>query len=163
VKSNPGTPEPQAADLAVVFFESFSQENPGKFPAAVEQATPDGGTESVVQPVGDGSDIQTTFFDMWRQDHPDVALQDVPGDMVTASGSGLDPHITLDNARYQLDRVSGKWAADLRRDPVEVQKEIERILADHTSAPFGGLFGEKIVNVLEVNLELQKHFGAPAS
>jgi K+-transporting ATPase ATPase C chain len=59
--------------------------------------------------------------------------------------------------------VAGKWAADLKRDPAEVQKEIERILAEHTSAPLAGLFGEKIVNVLEVNLELNERFGAPPS
>ena len=163
VKSNPGTPEPKAADLAVVFFESFSKDNPGKFPAAVNQPTQEGKTQSVIQPVAAGTDIQSTFFDMWRQEHPDVALQDVPGDLVTASGSGLDPHITLENARFQLERVAGKWAADLKRDPAEVQKEIERVLAEHTSAPMAGLFGEKIVNVLEVNLELNKRFGAPPS
>jgi K+-transporting ATPase ATPase C chain len=140
-----GTAEPQAADLAVVFFESFSKENPGQFPLA------------------SGTDIQSTFFDMWRQDHADAALQDVPGDLVTASGSGLDPHISLENARFQLDRVAGKWASELSRDRGEVQKEIERILEEHTSAPFGGLVGEKVVNVLEVNLDLRKHFGEPAS
>jgi K+-transporting ATPase ATPase C chain len=163
VKQNPATPEPKAADLAVVFFESFSKDNPGKFPAAVDQPTPDGKTQTVIQPVAAGTDIQSTFFDMWRQEHPDVALQEVPGDLVTASGSGLDPHITLENARFQLERVAGKWAADLKRNPAEVQKEIERVLADHTSAPFAGLFGEKIVNVLEVNLELNRRFGAPPS
>jgi potassium-transporting ATPase KdpC subunit len=59
--------------------------------------------------------------------------------------------------------VAGKWASDLGRNPAAVQKEIAAILDAHTSAPFGGLVGEKIVNVLEVNLELQKHFGARAS
>jgi potassium-transporting ATPase KdpC subunit len=163
VKSNPGTPQPKAADLAVVFFESFSKENPGKFPSAVTVTGPDGKSQSAIQPVAEGSDIQSTFFDMWRQENPDVPLQDVPGDMVTASGSGLDPHISLDNAHFQLERVAGKWASDLKRDPADVQKEIERILADHTSAPLGGLVGEKVVNVLEVNLDLRKHFGDPAS
>jgi len=163
VKSNPGTPEPKAADLAVVFFESFSKDNPGKFPSAVSSTSPDGKVTSSIQPVGEGSDIQSTFFDMWRQEHADVALEDVPGDMVMASGSGLDPHISLDNAHFQLERVAGKWAANLNRNPADVQKEIERILDDHTSAPFGGLVGEKMVNVLEVNLDLRKHFGEPAS
>jgi K+-transporting ATPase ATPase C chain len=162
VKSS-GTAEPKAADLAIVFFESFSKENPGKFPSAVSTTTADGKTQSSIQPVGEGSDIQSTFFDMWRQEHADAALQDVPGDMVTASGSGLDPHISLDNAHFQLDRVASKWATDLNRSPADVQKEIERILDDHTSAPFGGLIGEKLVNVLEVNLDLRKHFGEPAS
>jgi K+-transporting ATPase ATPase C chain len=162
VKSS-GTAEPKAADLAIVFFESFSKENPGKFPSAVSTTTADGKTETSIQPVGEGSDIQSTFFDMWRQENPDVALQDVPGDMVTASGSGLDPHISLANARFQLDRVASKWATNLNRNPADVQQEIERILNDHTSAPFGGLVGEPVVNVLEVNLDLQKHFGEPTS
>ena len=162
VKSS-GTTEPKAADLAVVFFESFSKENPGKFPVAVSVVAPDGTTASALAPAGEGSDIQATFFDMWRQEHPQVALQDVPADMVMASGSGLDPHISLDNARFQLDRVAGKWAADLQRDPAEVRKQIEGMIAAHTAAPFDGLVGEKFVNVLEVNLDLRQKFGEPRS
>src|ERR1700687_3650097 len=104
IKDNPATPEPKSADLAMVFFESFSKENPGKFPSAVQHQTKDGKTETVIEPVKEGSDIQSNFFDMWRQDHADADLQDVPADMVMASGSGLDPDITLDNAMYQLDR-----------------------------------------------------------
>jgi K+-transporting ATPase ATPase C chain len=98
---------------------------------------------------------------MWRQDHPDAALQDIPGDMVTTSGSGLDPHISLQNAEYQLDRVSAKWAADLKHDPATTRKEIEQILNDNASAPFGGIAGDKFVNVLEVNLALCKMYGTP--
>ena len=108
IKANPGTPQPKAADLAVVFFETFSKENPGRFPSAVTQVGADGKPQTTIEPVKDGSDIQSIFFDMWRQDHPDADLQDVPGDMVTTSGAGLDPHITLQNAEYQLDRVSAK-------------------------------------------------------
>ena len=99
---------------------------------------------------------------MWREDHPDADLEDVPGDMVTASGSGLDPHITLQNAEFQLDRVSSKWAANLKRDPAAVRKEIGEILQKNASAPFGGLAGEKFINVLEVNLELRKRYGEPS-
>jgi K+-transporting ATPase ATPase C chain len=99
---------------------------------------------------------------MWRQDHPDADLQDVPGDLVTASASGLDPHITLKNAEFQVERVAAKWAADLKRDPAEVRKEIEQILQQNASAPFNGIAGEKLVNVLEINLELRKRFGAPS-
>ncbi len=162
IKDNPGTPEPKAPDLAVVFFESFSKENPGRFPSAVTNQLPGGKTETVIQPVKDGSDIQSNFFDLWRQDHADADLQDVPGDMLTTSASGLDPHITLQNAEYQLDRVAAKWAADTKRNPADVRNEIEGILQDSATAPFGGLVGEKIINVLEVNLELRKRYGAPA-
>jgi K+-transporting ATPase ATPase C chain len=91
-----------------------------------------------------------------------VELNDVPGDLVTTSASGLDPHISLQNAEFQMDRVAPKWAADLKRDPAAVRAEIEQILQANAAAPWGGLIGEKFINVLQVNLELRKHFGAPS-
>jgi potassium-transporting ATPase KdpC subunit len=162
IKDNPGTAKPQASDLAVVFFETFSKENPGEFPAAMDHQE-GGKSVTKIEPVKDGADIQSTFFDMWRQENPTADLQNVPGDMVTTSGSGLDPHITLENAEFQLDRVASKWAQDTKREPAQVRGEIEQILQDKTQAPMYGLWGEKIVNVLEVNLELRKHFGAPSA
>jgi potassium-transporting ATPase KdpC subunit len=162
IKQNPGTPNPQPSDLAIVFFETFSKDNPGKFPSTVTKNLPGGKTQSVVEPVTAGSDIQSNFFDMWRQEHADADLQDVPGDMVTTSGSGLDPHISMQNAEYQLDRVASKWAADTKRDPKQVRSEIEQILQQDASAPMGGLFGESIINVLQVNLELRNKYGAPS-
>jgi K+-transporting ATPase ATPase C chain len=162
IKDNPATPQPKADDLAVIFFENFSKENPGKFPSAVTRKGAGGKDQTTIEPVKDGSDIQSIFFDMWRQDHPEADLQDIPGDLVTTSGSGLDPHITLQNAKYQLDRVAPQWAANLKRDPNVVRKEIEQILQKNASAPWFGLAGEKFVNVLEVNLELRKRYGAPS-
>ena len=162
MKDNPGTPQPKAVDLAVVFFENFSQKYSGKFPSFVMRTGPKGGTEKMIEPVNTGTDIQSVFFDMWREEHPSVDLQDVPGDLVTTSGSGLDPHITLQNAEYQLDRIASKWAATMKRDPAAVRKEIEQILQKNASAPWFGLAGEKIVNVLEVNLDLRKRYGTPS-
>jgi K+-transporting ATPase ATPase C chain len=162
IKDNPGTSQPKAPDLAVVFFENFSKENPGKFLSAVTHKGADGKDQMTIEPVKDGSDIQSIFFDMWRQDHPGADLQEVPGDFVTASGSGLDPHITLQNAEYQLDRVASKWAANLKRDPNVVRKEIEEILQRNASAPWFGLAGEEFLNVLEVNLKLRERYGAPS-
>jgi K+-transporting ATPase ATPase C chain len=161
LKDNPSIPQPKPEDMAVVFFASFSEENPGKFPSAVTRAGADGKTETSVEPVGSGSDIQSIFFDMWRQEHPDIELQEVPGDMVTASASGLDPHISLQNAEYQLDQVAAQWATRLKRDPAEVRKELEAILQENASAPWWGLAGEKFVNVLEVNLKIRNKYGAP--
>jgi len=160
IKNNPGTPQPKAPDLAVVFFETFSKENPGRFPSAVTHQA-GGKTITTIEPVKDGTDIQSNFFDLWRQEHPAADLQDVPGDMVTTSGSGLDPHITLENAEYQVDRVSSKWAQDLKRDPGQVHQEIEQMLQQHEIVPMHGIWGEKIVNVLELNLELRNRYGAP--
>jgi K+-transporting ATPase ATPase C chain len=99
---------------------------------------------------------------MWRTDHADAPLQDLPGDMLTTSGSGLDPHITLQNAEYQLDRVASKWASDTKRDAAGVRTEIEKLLQDKSFAPFNGLAGEKLINVLEVNLELRNRYGSPS-
>lgn len=133
---------PKAGQLAapdVVAY--FKQQNPGKAPAA---------------------DTAATYFNAWRQAHPDADLQDVPGDMVTTSASGLDPHITLKNAEFQLGRVAGKWAADLKRDPAAVSAEIEQLLQKNASAPWEGLIGDKFINVLEVNLALRTKYGAPS-
>ena len=161
VKGNPDTPAPAAADLAVIFFDDWSASAPGKFPSAVEHTGPDGKSAKAIEPVAEGSDIQSIFFDMWRQEHPDVVLEDVPGDLVTTSGSGLDPHITLQNARFQLDRVADAWAKDTRRDPGQIRREIDQVLQQKAFAPLGGLVGEQMVNVLEVNLELRKRYGEP--
>jgi potassium-transporting ATPase KdpC subunit len=162
VKANPGTPQPKPTDLAVVFFEHFSKDHPGMFPSAVTHKDAKGADVTAIEPVKTGSDIQSTFFLMWREEHPDVQLASVPGDYVTASGSGLDPDITLENAEFQLDRVAGKWAQDLKRDPAQLKQEIDGMLQQHASSPGGGLFGEPIVNVLEINLALRSRYGAPS-
>jgi len=146
-------------ELAVAFLESFSRENPGSFPCDV--SPPGAGVRSTIEPLRTGREIQSMFFDMWRQDHPDEDVEEVPGDMVTTSASGLDPDITLENAKYQLDRVASSWASDLKRDKAVVQQEINQILQDNAAAPFWGLAGEKLINVLEVNLELRKRYGPP--
>ena len=58
-------------------------------------------------------------------------------------------------------RIAAKWADDTKHDAGNVRKDIEQILQNNVSAPFGGLAGEKLVNVLEVNLELCKRYGLP--
>jgi potassium-transporting ATPase KdpC subunit len=156
---NPDNQSPSPSDLAVVFFENFSKENPGKFLSAVTKTDDKGKSTTTIETITEGSDIQSTFFDLWRQEHPDAELQDVPGDMVTTSGSGLDPHITLDNALFQLDRVAAAWAKKVDGDEGKVHKEIERLLHDKSFAPLGGLAGEPLVNVLELNVSLQGRYG----
>jgi len=159
IEMNPGSSQPTAEDLAMLFFEDFSRNNPGRFPSAAVGTGLSPQSHRKVKPIKEGSEIQSIFFDMWRQDHPDEDLYEIPGDMVTTSGSGLDPHITLENAEHQLDRISTKWAANLERDPAALRSEIEQVLQENASAPFGGLAGGKIVNVLEVNIELSKRYG----
>jgi potassium-transporting ATPase KdpC subunit len=163
IKDNPGTPKPQPSDLAVTFFKNFSKEHPGRFPSAVTRTGAAGKSVTAIEPVKTGSDIQGDFFDMWRQDHPDAPLAPIPGDYVTTSGSGQDPDITLTNAEYQLDRVAGAWAQDLKRDPAQVKQQIAAMLHDQAFSPGDGLFGGPIANVLQLNLALREKFGPPPS
>ncbi len=72
----------------------------------------------------------------------------VPADLVAASGSGLDPHISLAGALYQADRIAGA-----RGIPVA---QIRRLAYDAAAAPGGVLAPEPIVNVLQLNLALDR-------
>jgi K+-transporting ATPase ATPase C chain len=86
--------------------------------------------------------------------YPSDPKKEVPADLVMASGSGLDPHITLQNALYQLDRVVAAWAEKTKADKAEVRQAIEALLNRQAKAPFGGLAGVKLINVLEMNMAL---------
>jgi K+-transporting ATPase ATPase C chain len=78
--------------------------------------------------------------------------------MVTTSGSGLDPDITLSNALWQLDRVAAAWAKKTGTDENPLRRQIEQLLREKSFAPLGGLVGVPLINVLETNLALQNRF-----
>lgn len=65
---------------------------------------------------------------------------------MTCSGSGLDPHISVAAAKYQVNRIA-------KNNNMEV-KDVENIIDKYTSGKLFGVLGEKTVNVLEVNLAI---------
>ncbi len=160
-RDNPGKNNPEPEDLAVPFFESFAREHPATWLTVVdapEAKEPRKRVALVQKTDEDSADIAAVFFDLWREAHPDVTLGNVPADLVMASGSGLDPHITLHGALFQLDRVAGKWAEKTGADPARVRGEIEALVRQHTHAPLLGLAGVELVNVVELNVALYRQY-----
>lgn len=89
-----------------------------------------------------------TRIDSFLVHHPYLKRKDVPAEMVTASGSGLDPDITAESARVQVKRVADARRLDEHLVASLVEKSIER--------PLLGLFGPAKVNVLKLNVALDK-------
>jgi K+-transporting ATPase ATPase C chain len=83
---------------------------------------------------------------------PGLTAAKVPVDAVTTSGSGVDPHISRANAAIQAHRI-----AAVRHLPLD---RVDKLIADNTDGRFLGVIGEPGVNVLELNLALDKE--APA-
>jgi K+-transporting ATPase ATPase C chain len=84
-----------------------------------------------------------------------VTPAQVPSEMVTASGAGLDPHVPPAAADLQASRVAASRMVDVAR--------VRELIAAHIEAPTWGFLGRARVNVLELNLALDEAFGAPAS
>jgi K+-transporting ATPase ATPase C chain len=87
-------------------------------------------------------------IDTFLVHNPGVEKSDVPVELVTASGSGLDPDITFRSAQVQVKRV-----ASIRRIS---ESKLEQLIATHTEKPLLGMFGPEKINVLKLNIALDK-------
>lgn len=83
--------------------------------------------------------------------NPDVKREDIPTDLLTASGSGLDPHISPASAEIQIDRIV--MASGLE------ESVVREIVERNTEGKMLGIFGEETVNVLGVNIEIAQQMG----
>lgn len=83
--------------------------------------------------------------------NPGVQRENIPADLVTASGSGLDPHITPESARIQIPALAA--ASGLS------EEQLAQIVQENTEGKLLGIFGEETVNVLGVNIGIAKAMG----
>jgi potassium-transporting ATPase KdpC subunit len=88
-------------------------------------------------------------IEKFRKENPDYQGP-IPADLVTASASGLDPHLSPDSAKAQAPRVAKARGARL--------DQVQQLIAQFTEMPSLGLLGEPRVNVLKLNLALDREF-----
>lgn len=85
-------------------------------------------------------------IDTFLMKNPTVTKRQIPIDLVTASGSGLDPNISVAGANVQIDRI-----AKLRNQSVTT---LQKLVAENTEKPLLDLFGPEKINVLKLNVAL---------
>jgi K+-transporting ATPase ATPase C chain len=87
----------------------------------------------------------------WQKNNPDVPIDQLPIALITNSGSGLDPHITPQSALVQVPRISKLTGISTG--------ELKALVDEYTENRDLGVFGERRVNVLKLNLALQEKTG----
>ncbi len=85
-------------------------------------------------------------IDNFIKHNPEVKKSEIPSDLVTASGSGLDPNISVQAANVQAKRI-----AKIRNIN---ENKIQELITSNTEKPFLGLFGTEKINVLKLNIAL---------
>lgn len=89
--------------------------------------------------------------DEFLEKNPGVEKGDIPADLLTASGSGMDPDITPQSAKIQIPAIAENTGLS--------EEELEKIVENNTEGKVLGVFGHERVNVLKCNLEIAKAIG----
>ena len=92
-------------------------------------------------------DVQTRI-DSFLLHNPSVKKEDIPAELVTASGSGLDPDISAAGAYIQIARIAKTRNIS--------EEKLKALVNQHIEKPLLGLFGPEKINVLKLNIELDK-------
>jgi K+-transporting ATPase ATPase C chain len=114
--------------------------NPEPYNAAFSSASNLGPTNKVLI-----QDVQQQVAQL-KKENPNAPPGPVPVDLVTTSGSGLDPDISIAGALYQVPRIAQVRGLS--------QAVVKQLIMDHEQGRFLGIFGEPYVNVLDLNLAL---------
>ena len=80
--------------------------------------------------------------------NPGIDRNEIPSEMVTASGSGLDPHLSVAGAMVQVKRVAAARKMD--------EQQLRKLIDENTEAPLLGTLGTEKINILQLNLALDK-------
>ena len=91
------------------------------------------------------ADIQKRIDDFMAK-NPEVKKEDIPVDLITASGSGLDPNISVEAARVQIARVAKSRGIEGSR--------LEQLVVEQTQQPLLGILGPQVLNVVKLNIAL---------
>jgi potassium-transporting ATPase KdpC subunit len=117
----------------------------------LRDGTPDDpATKDVDESFAGVKDLAAAF----RTDNGLAPGVDIPVDAVSRSASGIDPHVSPENAMLQAPRIARARSVALDR--------VQAVIAEHTEGRELGFLGEPHVNVLAVNLALDRQFGRPA-
>jgi K+-transporting ATPase ATPase C chain len=131
----------QAFDAPEYFWGRLSATGPFPYNAAASSGSNLGPTNPALE------EAARARVEALRAADPGNTLP-IPVDLVTASGSGLDPHISVAAALYQAPRVA--------RERGLSEDQVRNLVERHTEGRLFGILGEPRVNVLELNLDLDK-------
>ncbi|HTN21318.1 MAG TPA: K(+)-transporting ATPase subunit C [Pelobium sp.] len=134
------------------YYENVGQkfDKPGYFwsrPSAVDyNAAGSGGSNKGPSNPGYLNEVETRI-EAFLKANPTVKRKDIPADLVTASGSGLDPNISVEGAQVQVERVASERNVSAEK--------LRALIATNTEKPLTGAFGPSKINVLKLNIALE--------